>query len=225
MTTRMKAADRRLQLLETAARCFAEHGYRGTTTAMLAKEAGISEPILYRHFANKQDLFIALIESVGDEVLRDWRAAIRKIASPLEQLRTIVYRNPATADPAKQPLYRIIFHASTEFTEPQIQQAIREHYEHYLRFLAGIVTRAQAVGEVRGDIDPPVLAWQVIHAAVGFAMCKPLGIEGHAGLCPMHKRMDEALATVEQSFRATTLAELLATQGMATPLCAPGETL
>ena len=41
---RMKAEDRRRQLLESAARCFAENGYRGTTTAMIANEAGISEP-------------------------------------------------------------------------------------------------------------------------------------------------------------------------------------
>jgi len=53
----------------------------------------------------------------------------------------------------------------------------------------------------------------------------PLGIEGHEGLCPLHRRIDEAMAMVEQSFRATTLAELLSAPGMATPLCAPGEQL
>lgn len=179
MSTRMKAAARRLQLLETAARCFAEHGYRGTTTAMLAKEAGISEPILYRHFANKHDLFIALVESIAHHVLSAWREAVRGVPSPLEQLRIILNRNPATADPRTRDLYRILFHASTEFTEPQIQQAIREHYALYLRYLASIVKRAQDAGEVRRDVPAETLAWQIIHAGIGFAMVRPLEMNGH----------------------------------------------
>ena len=56
---RMRARDRRRQLLEVAADLFARYGYRGTTTARLAEHAGITEPILYRHFDNKQDLFFS----------------------------------------------------------------------------------------------------------------------------------------------------------------------
>jgi AcrR family transcriptional regulator len=179
MSIRMKAAARRLQLMETAALCFAEHGYRGTTTAMLAKEAGISEPILYRHFANKQDLFVALIESVAHQVLAHWRGLLKGVNSPLEQLRVILNRNPATADPTTQQLYRILFHASTELTEPQIQQAIREHYAGYLKYISAIVKRAQDAGQVRRDIAADALAWQVIHAGIGFGMVKPLKVSGH----------------------------------------------
>ena len=55
---RMKAEARRRQLLEVAAELFAANGYQGTTTAALAEAAGISEPILYRHFNNQLDLFV-----------------------------------------------------------------------------------------------------------------------------------------------------------------------
>ncbi len=179
MPARMKAAARRLQILEIAARCFAEHGYRGTTTALLAKEAGITEPILYRHFANKHDLFIALIDYVGEAVFLKWREAVREVASPLTQLREILYRNPATADPLARGVYRVMFHASTEFTEPRIQEAIREHYRKYLRFLSKIVQQAQAAGEVRADVPAEMLAWQIVHAAIGFATARWLEIPGH----------------------------------------------
>jgi Rrf2 family protein len=48
----------------------------------------------------------------------------------------------------------------------------------------------------------------------------PLEIDAHEGtLCPLHRRMDIALALVEQSFRETTVAELLSPQGSVTPLC------
>jgi Rrf2 family protein len=48
----------------------------------------------------------------------------------------------------------------------------------------------------------------------------PLGIESHgASLCPLHERLDEAMAEVERSFAATTIAELLAQPGRSTPFC------
>jgi AcrR family transcriptional regulator len=62
--TRLPAAERRLELVETAVRVFAEGSYRGTTTAEIARAAGVSEPILYRHFASKRDLYFAALDRV-----------------------------------------------------------------------------------------------------------------------------------------------------------------
>ena len=59
----MRSADRRRQLLQVAADLFARLGYRGTTTKALADAAGITEPILYRHFDDKLDLFVNLVEA------------------------------------------------------------------------------------------------------------------------------------------------------------------
>jgi hypothetical protein len=44
-------------------------------------------------------------------------------------------------------------------------------------------------------------------------------------LCPLHKRVDDALALVEEAFRATTLAEVLSEPSDSVPLCdiPPGE--
>ena len=66
-TARMPAAERpRAHLVETAIRVFTEGSYRGTTTAEIARAAGVSEPILYRHFASKRDLYLAALEHVWD---------------------------------------------------------------------------------------------------------------------------------------------------------------
>ncbi len=48
----------------------------------------------------------------------------------------------------------------------------------------------------------------------------PLGLKAHGvRLCPLHKRMDGALASVEEAFRRTTLAEVLAEPTSSPPLC------
>lgn len=179
-SARMKASDRRQQLLEASIVCFAQYGYQGTTTAKLAKAAHVSEPVLYQHFASKHDLFIALLERVAKEVMRVWRVAIAPLRSPLDQLRVLMRLNPATADPRGQHLYHIIFSAQAEFNEPMIQAALRTHYQQYARFLGNLIKRAQRAGLVRADVSAVGLAWQLIHSAIGFALIKPLEIPGHA---------------------------------------------
>ncbi|MBN2560232.1 MAG: TetR/AcrR family transcriptional regulator [Phycisphaerae bacterium] len=180
MAPRMKATDRRRQLLEASIKCFANYGYKGTTTARLAKAAGVTQPVLYQHFASKHDLFVALLDQVGKEVLREWRKATAPLKSPLDQLRILLRLNPAIANPRMEQLYRVIFAAQAEPNEPEIQAALRRHYQQYNQFLTNAIKRAQRAGQVRGDVEASGLAWQLIHAAIGFALIDPLDISGHA---------------------------------------------
>jgi AcrR family transcriptional regulator len=59
---RMAAEDRRLQIVKVAVRLFSARGFRGTTTKEIAREAGVSEAIIFRHFATKEDLYTAIID-------------------------------------------------------------------------------------------------------------------------------------------------------------------
>lgn len=63
MHKRLPSDRRRLQILRTATRQFAATGLGATTTAMLAKAAGVSEPVLYTHFGNKDNLFKEVVET------------------------------------------------------------------------------------------------------------------------------------------------------------------
>jgi AcrR family transcriptional regulator len=60
--TNARGARSREAILSTAARYFAEHGYRGTSTAVIARAAQISEPGLLHHFGTKNGLLKALLE-------------------------------------------------------------------------------------------------------------------------------------------------------------------
>jgi TetR/AcrR family transcriptional regulator len=61
-TTRLTAPDRRRQLIEAAMDLFSRKGFAGTTTKEIASVAGVSEAIIFRHFATKRDLYTAIIE-------------------------------------------------------------------------------------------------------------------------------------------------------------------
>src|SRR5829696_925611 len=70
---RLKAPQRREQLIEVATKLFARNGYEATTTAAIALAAGVTEPILYRHFKSKQELFVAIVRTVSQQTMNHWQ--------------------------------------------------------------------------------------------------------------------------------------------------------
>ena len=173
---RLQAADRRRQLLEVAADLFARRGFGGTTTAELAKGAGVTEPILYRHFANKLDLFITLIDQVGAHVIHRWEEALEGVVDPKDRLKILVAAKPTTLQPGPAP-YRIIVQAMTESgRDPAIVSAVRRHVSSLHGFLVAELQNLQKHDVVRNDEPATALAWLLIEVAIGRSMLEPGGI-------------------------------------------------
>jgi AcrR family transcriptional regulator len=59
---RLPVAERRALIVEAAGRLFGERGYDATRLDEIAAAAGVTKPILYRHFDSKRDLYLALLE-------------------------------------------------------------------------------------------------------------------------------------------------------------------
>ena len=79
---RLPAAERRQAIVDAALRVFASGSYSGATTAEIARAAGISEPILYRHFASKRELYLACLEAAWDVPAGRVRREARRAGRP-----------------------------------------------------------------------------------------------------------------------------------------------
>lgn len=60
---RMSGEDRKAQIVKVATQLFAKNGFKGTTTREIARKAGISEAVIFKHFSRKEDLYKAIIDS------------------------------------------------------------------------------------------------------------------------------------------------------------------
>ncbi|MDO8426274.1 MAG: TetR/AcrR family transcriptional regulator [Deltaproteobacteria bacterium] len=60
---RMTGEERKAQIVRVATDLFAKKGFKGTTTREIAVKAGISEAVIFKHFARKEDLYTAIIDS------------------------------------------------------------------------------------------------------------------------------------------------------------------
>lgn len=86
---RLPVAERRALIVDAAGRMFGDRGYDGTRLEDVAAAAGVTKPIVYRHFGSKRDLYLTLLERHRDD-LSGFVAAIPVEGSLEERLRTVL---------------------------------------------------------------------------------------------------------------------------------------
>ena len=157
---RLSAEERRQAVLDAACRAFFESSYRGATTAEIAREAGISEPILYRHFGSKRDLYLACL----DEAWRGLRAFAEEALA--EDPGRLPRRRSPTRYMAKRGALRLVdlwIQALTEAADdPVIAKAVRRQIREVHDFFADVIRRGQEAGVIHPDRDPVAEAWLFI---------------------------------------------------------------
>ena len=85
----MPSAERRALIVEAAGRLFGERGYDATRLDDVAAAAGVTKPILYRHFASKKALYLTLLERHRED-LPTFAAFIPPEGDPEERLRAVL---------------------------------------------------------------------------------------------------------------------------------------
>ena len=164
--TRLPAAERREALIETAIRVFSDGSYRGTTTAEIARAAGISEPILYRHFASKRDLYLAALDHVWGDMRASWERALESTDNVREALETMG-RGHVTVRDCKFQMAELWVQALGEAAEdPELRKHLRRHMREVHDFMADVIRRGQAEGVLHAERDADAEAWTFIAGGV-----------------------------------------------------------
>jgi AcrR family transcriptional regulator len=171
-TTRLTAAERREAILAAALRVFSEGSYAGATTAEIAREAGVSEPILYRHFSSKRALYFACLEEAWRRIRSKLEAKIEELgpAQAWGSMRTSAMREMKTLLPS------LWMQAITEAGEdPEIRRFVRGHMREVHDFFAGCLGRVQASGAIPPDRNVDAEAWIFIGGSLLVSIADRLG--------------------------------------------------
>jgi AcrR family transcriptional regulator len=86
---RLPEAERRALIVEVAGSLFGERGYDATRLDDVAAAAGVTKPIVYRHFDSKRDLYLALLDRHRDD-LAGFIAAMPSEGTPAQRLRAVL---------------------------------------------------------------------------------------------------------------------------------------
>lgn len=157
MTTR--SAERRGQLLDAADRVVAREG-PGASMNAIAAEAGITKPILYRHFGDKSGLYRALAERHLDYLLTVLRTTLREPGDRRTRTAAAIDAYLAAIEARPQVYWFLVHHASRE--EPQVRAHVAWFVQRMADELAHGIVADLDLGE---DDRHAALTWG--HAIVG----------------------------------------------------------
>jgi len=176
VSTRLPGPARRQAVVETACRGFAKSSYHGSTTAQIARETGVSEPVLYRHFSSKRELYVACLDAVWDRVRALWEEALEREEDPQNWLRAIGKAYLEERGAAKIVLVDLWIQALSEAADdPEIRRALRAQVREVHDFVAGLIRRAQAAGGVVAERNPDAEAWIFISLGLLTTIDRRLG--------------------------------------------------
>jgi AcrR family transcriptional regulator len=191
VSTRLPAAERRQALIETAIKVFSEGSYHGTTTSEIAKAAGVSEPILYRHFASKRDLYLAALDHVWTQMRAQWEKAIAKTDNVREAFEAIGKGHVSVHD-CKFRMAELWVQALGEAAEdPELKKHLRHHMREVHDFMAALIREGQAQGVLHPDRDADAEAWTFLAGGMLGMVGRRVGLLNESEVGAIRKaRMD-----------------------------------
>jgi AcrR family transcriptional regulator len=172
--SRLRADDRRRSLIDAATQVFAELGYRGASTTKIAKAAGVTQPLLYRHFAGKADIYIACLSQAWGDLREAWETALAGEPNPSNWLPLLSLTGMQSINnPEKGALWiRSIGEASDD---PNVHDAVAKNLREAHDFLTDAITRAKDKGGIAERVVPSVEAWTFIATGLLLAANNRLG--------------------------------------------------
>ena len=151
-----KGEDRRQRILAVAERLLARNGWRNTSLALIAKEAGVTPAGLLHHFESKEQLLNAVLDArdADDEIHADYRSG---------DLVTELSRVPERFDRAPELVGTFtVLLVENILPEAPLHDRMLARHRAAIDIVADLIRRGQADGRYRQDIDPAVKAVEIL---------------------------------------------------------------
>ncbi len=192
-----ESSDRRAQIIESALNLMSNRGVAGTTTARIAADVGVSEPALYRHFKNKQEIVLAALDEVSMRLILYTTSAADPDGGDLERLRQMssAFYDFVMSHPEET---RTLFDAVSAVRDEEMRDEVRNKFTQLLEVVEAVLRHGVERGGLRADLDVTLAAWEIVSLGVGLYFASVLGFEDVL-------TKDRALAAVETllgSFKA-----------------------
>ena len=151
-TAHLDSEVRRHQIVHTARKIVANHGMAFFTIQELAKEVGVSEGAIYRHFRSKDEILLALVHEIERTLMDGIAESARPGEGALDQLRHLLQRHFSSMERRNGSSFVVISEAP-HFADPRVKRAAREMVERYVDTIAAILKGGIDSGEIDEEID------------------------------------------------------------------------
>jgi len=159
--------EKKIRIIEAAARIFARRGFFGTVVADIATEAGIGKGTIYEYFASKEDLFFAVFEWFVQQTGAKTKISVSALKGSAPQRLEAMSESLMGSWGETREMFSLVMEfwsasASSE-TRERFQQAFRQSYRDFRAIVSSLIRD----GIERGDFRPDVGVESVAAALVG----------------------------------------------------------
>ncbi len=161
-TSRMSGDERRMQILQIAIGLFSKKGFSGVTTKEIEAAAGVSEAMVFRHFATKHELYHAILDfksCEGGMKNLPWEDEIEKKAINENDDYKVFYNLAINAlrDHREDPDFmRLLFYSALE--EHELSQIFFDEFvARIYEFFSSYIDKRQKDGAMRDNVEPRVV--------------------------------------------------------------------
>ena len=196
---RMDAGARREQIVAAALRTFSRLGYRGATTRELARDAGITEVTLFRHFPSKEKLFGAVLDTYSIlPVLRAELEHPEPDKDVRDTLRRLGHRFLGILKARKDVIRLMLAEAATN--PKQAQMLFRQGPGRFLDGAEKMLSGMKRKGAIR-DVDIPVAARALLGVHLAYMLIREVFGKAADSGASLDKAADEISTLLWQGLR------------------------
>ena len=161
---RLRSNDRKQQIIQTALDTIAEYGVQGTTVTRIADAIGVTHSALYAHFTNRQEILLAALDAIFEEIYEIHAASKRDDA--VERLREIMRHHTTSLTASDKPSYALpLFEFIAASSDAVLGEALKKKEAEATRQIAAIIDEAIHQGSVKQSVDSEQVAWMLVACA------------------------------------------------------------
>jgi AcrR family transcriptional regulator len=160
---RLRAAARRETIVATALPIFATAGYKLARVSDIADRVGVTEPVIFRNFRSKAELFAAVLQRASDD-LAGRLAALTEEGDDMFELVCRLLSAEHLDREHQSGGFGVLF-TEAETARPEgtgIPEAAYQARARVVEALAGLLRRGQLDGTIRDDVSPTTLSWSLL---------------------------------------------------------------
>jgi len=148
-----KITFRQRTIVDLARKIILADGMESLTTRRLAKDLGVTDGALYRHFKSKKEIISLLVDDIQVTLLSLINSASEKEDKPLRKLESIFFSHLSYAEQRKGTTF-IVINEILNIKDNKLRNKMLEAINQYLKTVEKILVEGMKANDFKGDIDP-----------------------------------------------------------------------
>lgn len=175
MPKRLPGEKRKKSIIRAAIAVFSESNYRVAKIADVAGYAGVTEPVVYRHFASKMDLFLEVLLVMGKRTVERLLEASSNEPNSFIMLESVIWGYISSMDTYRREL-KIFYQAISEIDNEAVKEVLQGIYKNYANLYMKILKKGVDDGFIDSMVNIVDEGWIIVGHLIQLSTYYVLGL-------------------------------------------------